>query len=84
MGLNQEFNNLIKGSPAIKKNGKKSDIVSFGRPPLLNGQKGDICCLKKRVNRDKCIFATKQRMFGVLAIIEILRYRGLSITDPAH
>ena len=23
-------------------------------------------------------------MFGVLAIIEILRYRGLPITDPAH
>ena len=23
--------------------------------------------LKKRVNRDKCSFATKQRMFGVLA-----------------
>ena len=24
--------------------------------------------LKKRVNRDKCSFATKQRMFGVFAI----------------
>ena len=32
--------------------------------------------LKKRVNRDKCSFATKQRMFGVFAINEILRYRG--------
>ena len=32
--------------------------------------------LKKRVNRDKCSFATKQRMFGVFAIDEILRYRG--------
>ena len=32
--------------------------------------------LKKRVNRDKCNFATKQRMFGVFAIDEILRYRG--------
>ena len=31
--------------------------------------------LKKRVNRDKCSFATKQRMFGVFAIDEILRYR---------
>ena len=29
---------------------------------------------EKRVNRNKCIFATKQRMFGVLAIDEILRY----------
>ena len=32
--------------------------------------------LKKRVNRDKCSFATKQHMFGVFAIHEILRYRG--------
>ena len=31
---------------------------------------------KKRVNRDKCGFATKQRMFGAFAIFEILRYRG--------
>ena len=31
--------------------------------------------LKKRVNCDKCSFATKQRMFGVFAIDEILRYR---------
>ena len=35
--------------------------------------------LKKRVNRDKCSFATKQRMFGVFAIDEILRYRGSQI-----
>ena len=32
--------------------------------------------LKKRVHRDKCSFATKQCMFGVFAIDEILRYRG--------
>ena len=32
--------------------------------------------LKKRVNRDNCSFATKQCMFGVFAIGEILRYRG--------
>ena len=32
--------------------------------------------LKKRVNHDKCSFATKQRIFGVFAINEILRYRG--------
>ena len=31
---------------------------------------------KKRVNCDKCNFATKQRMFGVFAIVEILRYCG--------
>ena len=33
--------------------------------------------LKKRVNRDKCSFATKQRMFGVFAIGKTLRYRGI-------
>ena len=32
---------------------------------------------KKRVNRAKCNFTTKQRMFGVFAIVEILRYRGV-------
>ena len=30
--------------------------------------------LKKRVNRKKCSFTTKQRMFGVFAIDKILRY----------
>ena len=35
-----------------------------------------ILLLKKRVNCDKCSFATKQRMFGVFAIDEILCYRG--------
>ena len=39
-------------------------------------QRMGILPLKKRVNRDKCSFATKQRMFGVLAIDQILRYRG--------
>ena len=39
-------------------------------------QRMGILPLKKRVNRDKCSFATKQRMFGVFAIDEILRYRG--------
>ena len=38
-------------------------------------QRMGILPLKKRVNRDKCSFATKQRMFGVFAIDEILRYR---------
>ena len=38
-------------------------------------QRMEILPLKKRVNRDKCIFATKQRMFGVFAIEEILCYR---------
>ena len=40
--------------------------------------------VKKRVNRDKCVFATKHRMFGILAIIEILHYHGLPIPDPTH
>ena len=63
------FNIPLLGKPSHKKNGKK---------------KQKICCLKKCVNRDKCVFASKQRMFGVLAPIEILHYRGLPITDPAH
>ena len=29
----------------------------------------------------KCVFATKQHMFGVLAIVEILNYRGLPISN---
>ena len=32
--------------------------------------------LKKRITCDKCSFATKQRIFGVFAIDEILCYRG--------
>ena len=39
-------------------------------------QRMGILPLKKRVNRDKCSFTTKQRMFGVFTIDEILRYRG--------
>ena len=42
-------------------------------------QRMGILPLKKCVNRDKCSFATKQRMFGVFAIDEILRYRGSQI-----
>ena len=37
-------------------------------------QRMGILPLKKHVNRDKCRFATKQRMFRVFAIDEILRY----------
>ena len=80
---NISIHNICKGAgkPRSKKNGKKGDIVPFRRPPL-NGQKGDICCLKKSVYRDKCVFATKERMFRVLGIIEILHYGGLPIPDP--
>ena len=35
-----------------------------------------ILILKKRINCDKCSFATKQHMLGVFAIDEILFYRG--------
>ena len=38
-------------------------------------QRMGILLLKKHINRDKCSFLTKQRMFGVFAIDEILRYR---------
>ena len=41
-------------------------------------QRMGILPLKKRVNRDKCSFATKQGMFGVFFIDEILRW-----LDPA-
>ena len=45
---------------------------------------------KKRVNCGKCIFATKQRMVGVFAIDEILRYRrspfpaSCTLCHPGH
>ena len=39
-------------------------------------QRMGILDLKKHVNRNKCSFATKKRMFGVFAIDKILRYRG--------
>ena len=39
--------------------------------------------LKKRVNRDKCSFATKQRMFGVFAIDEILAIEEPGSPVPA-
>ena len=37
--------------------------------------------LKKPKNREKCDFATKQSMFGVLAIIEIICYQGFPIPE---
>ena len=39
-------------------------------------QRMGILPLKRHVNRNKCSFATKQRMFRVFAIDEILCYRG--------
>ena len=59
-------------------------IINFGDKNVVIARFRDktayvwmgILPLKKRVNRDKCSFATKQRMFGVFAIDEILRYRG--------
>ena len=46
---------------------------------LNNHQMMGISPLKKRINCHKCSFATKQHMFGVFAIDEILRYRGSRI-----
>ena len=40
-------------------------------------QRMGILLLKKRAHCDKCSLATKQRMFVVFAIDEILRYRGI-------
>ena len=54
----------------------KNVIIARFRQIYLNFyQRMGILPLKKRVNRDKCSFTTKQRMFGVFAIDEILRYR---------
>ena len=59
-------------------------MSALGDPPLKQVKSGHLLSGKKRVNRDKYDFATKQRMFGVLAIVEILNYRGLPIPDPTH
>ena len=39
---------------------------------------------EKCVKSDNSFRGNKQRIFGVMAIIEILHYCGLPITDPAH
>ena len=72
------------GKPRYKKNGKKKVTLSpFGDPsPPKWAKRGHLLSEKKSINRDKCVFATKERMFRVLAIIEILHYRGLPIPDP--
>ena len=59
-------------------------MSALGDPPPKRVKSGHLLSEKKHVNRDKCVFATKQRMFGVLAIVEILNYRGLPIPDPTH
>ena len=46
-------------------------MSALGDHPTPKRVKSGHCCLKKHVNRNKCVFATKQRMFGVLAIVEI-------------
>ena len=52
-----------KGSPAIRKTVKKrGHCPRSATPPPLNGQKGDICCLKKKRKsrqmrfRDKTVY----------------------------
>ena len=68
----------------MRKTVKKADNVRFGRPPPPKRVKSRHLLSEKSVNRDKYDFATKQRMFGVMAIVEILNYRGLPIPDPTH
>ena len=50
------------GKPRYKKNGKKKVTLSpFGEPPPpLNGQKGDICCLKKERKSQQMRFRDKR------------------------
>ena len=73
------------GKPRYKKNGKKRwNCPLSAAPPPPTGKKGTFVVWKKSVNRDKCVFATKQRMFRGLAIVEILYYRGLPIPYPTY
>ena len=55
-------------------------MSALSDPPPKRIKSGHLLSEKAR----KCVFATKQRMFGVLAIVEILNYRGLPIPDPTH
>ena len=68
------FEFLIKDGNIAPEKARKSRQMQFHNKTAYVWM--GILPLKKRVNRDKCIFATKQRMFGVFAIDEILRYRG--------
>ena len=64
--------------------------MNLGNPQKLSMRMMGILPLKKRVNRDKCSFTTKQRMFGVFTIDEILRYQGTrfpgsrTLCHPGH
>ena len=62
--------NFVTNQPTNKAN-SRSRIWYFDYHQRIG-----ILLLKKRENRDKCSFATKQCMFGVFAIDEIIRYRG--------
>ena len=61
------------------KNDKKGDIVPFRwpSPPY-------IWCLKKRANCDKCVFATKQRMFDSNSLRSWLSLRFFTVVDYNH
>ena len=79
-----QFFRKLREAP-IKKNGKKGDIVPFSAtPPPKRVKRGHFLSEKKSINRDKCVFATKQPMFKVLAIVEIPYYCGLPIPYPTH
>ena len=62
--------NFVTNQPTNKAN-SRSRIWYFDYHQRIG-----ILLLKKRENRDKCSFATKQCMFGVFSIDEILCYRG--------
>ena len=72
--------------PSCKICGKKQTRSALGLHPHPPPKrvKAEIAVWKMRVNCDKCGFATRQRMSGVLVIVEIHNYGGLPIADPAH
>ena len=82
------FEFLPKDGKITPENARKSRQMQFHNKTAYVWM--GILPLKKHVNRDKCSFATKQRMFGVFAIDEILRYRGTrfpgspTLCHPAH
>ena len=57
------------GKPCNKKNGKKGGHCPLSATPPLNGQKGDICCLKKERKSRQMHFRDKT------AYVWGLRYR---------
>ena len=57
-------------------------MSALGHPLPKWVKSGHLLSGKAGKYRDKCVFATKQHMFGVLTIVEILNYHRLPIPDP--